>query len=210
MITQGSLFSSDPPTLRESLLPPGFRYRAELIDVGQERELAAEVARLPMKPYDFRGFLAQRRVHAFGYHYDYTSGVLQKADDLPPFLLDIRTKVAAFAGRAPEEFRQVLASEYTPGTPIGWHRDRPQYGEIVGVSLLSPANFRLRRRDGSRWLRASLRIEPRSVYFLTGAVRRTWEHSIPKVAALRYSLTFRTLADEFMPGTGHPRDARPM
>jgi alkylated DNA repair dioxygenase AlkB len=91
---------------------------------------------------------------------------------MPPFLADIRAKVALFAGRPPEDFRQVLVTEYVPGTAINWHRDRPQYGEIVGVSLLSPATFRVRRRDGDRWLRASQTIEARSVYLMSGEVRR--------------------------------------
>jgi alkylated DNA repair dioxygenase AlkB len=138
-------------------------------------------------------------VAAFGFMYDYKTRSMAVAPDLPPFLLEVRARAAAFAGRAPEDFRQVLVTEYTPGTALAWHRDRLQYGEIVGVSLLSAASFRLRRREGDRWLRVAQAIAPRSVYRMAGEVRMAWEHSIPAVETLRYSLTFRTLAPDFMP-----------
>ena len=93
----------------------------------------------------------------------------------------------------PERLQQALVTEYEPGAAIGWHRDKPVYGQIIGVSLLSPANFRLRRKVGSHWERASLIVEPRSIYVLDGAARSEWEHSIPGVDALRYSITFRNL-----------------
>jgi alkylated DNA repair dioxygenase AlkB len=120
---------------------------------------------------------------------------------LPPLIVDLRAKAASVAGKPAETFEQVLVTEYAPGTALGWHRDRLQYGEIVGVSLLSPATFRLRRRNGDRWMRASRIIESRSVYIMADEVRFAWEHSIPAVAALRYSLTFRTLADNVSAST---------
>ena len=123
---------------------PGFRYRPDLIDAEEEAALAAEVACLPFKPFEFQGFLANRRVASFGFSYDYGRQRLARALDLPSFLAALRAKVADFAGLAPESFRQVLITEYTPGAGIGWHRDKKQYGEVVGVSLLSPATFRLR------------------------------------------------------------------
>jgi alkylated DNA repair dioxygenase AlkB len=112
---------------------------------------------------------------------------------MPAFLLGLRDKVASFANCPAEDFEQALVSEYTPGTPIGWHLDRAHYNNIVGVSLLSPATLRLRRREGSRWQRSSQILEPRSAYTLSGEVRALWQHSIPAVNELRYSVTFRTL-----------------
>ena len=67
------------------------------------------------------------------------------------------------------------------------------FGDVVGVSLLSPCVFRLRRKAGAAWERASLALEPRSAYLLRGASRTGWEHSIPAVGRLRYSVTFRNL-----------------
>jgi len=40
-------------------------------------------------------------------------------------------------------------------------------------------------------------IEPRSIYVLSGEARTVWEHSIPPLDKLRYSLTFRTLSEDF-------------
>jgi alkylated DNA repair dioxygenase AlkB len=89
----------------------------------------------------------------------------------------------------------VLVTEYGPGAGIGWHRDKGVFGEIVGLSLLAPCVFRLRRAVGTRWERVNVVAEPRSAYLLSGAARTTWEHSIPAVDALRYSITFRTLRE---------------
>jgi alkylated DNA repair dioxygenase AlkB len=180
-------------------MPDGFRYQAALIDAGEEAMLAAEIAALPLQPFAFRGYFGARRVHAFGLRYDYDRRVVEAGAAMPAFLLELRARVAAFAGRAAEDFPQALATEYAPGAPIGWHRDKPQFGEVVGVSLLSPATFRLRRREGERWRRAAMTLEPRSAYLLAGEARTAWEHSIPPAPALRYSLTFRTLAEGFVP-----------
>ncbi len=172
---------------------PGFEYQPDLIDRAEEAALVAEIATLDLAPYEFRGFQARRRVFAYGYHNDYRTRRLERSADIPPFLHSLRSKVAAFANRPADDFEQALVSEYTVGTPIGWHVDRAHYNTIVGVSLLSPATLRLRRRDGSRWLRSSQILEPRSAYILSGSVRNDWQHSIPAVDALRYSVTFRTL-----------------
>jgi len=193
MTLQASLFP-DSVAAAETPLPQGFRYQPDLIDSAEEAALAAEVARLPFKPFEFQGYLANRRVASFGFSYDYGRRRLEPAPGLPDFLAALRLKVAAFAERAPEDFRQVLITEYTPGAGIGWHRDKKHYGEVVGVSLLSPATFRLRRREGEGWRRVTRIVAPRSAYLLSGEARHIWVHSIPEHRALRYALTFRTLA----------------
>jgi alkylated DNA repair dioxygenase AlkB len=174
-------------------MPAGFDYRPDILDRAEEAALVAEFAALDFAPYEFRGVQARRRVVAYGFHNDYRTRRLERSPEIPPFLHGLRTKVAAFAGVPADALQQVLVSEYTAGTPIGWHRDRPQYDTIVGVSLLSSATLRLRKEEGGRWLRSSLTLEPRSAYVLSGAVRNDWQHSIPAVDALRYSVTFRTL-----------------
>ncbi len=112
---------------------------------------------------------------------------------MPAWLLPLRERAAAFAGIAPPGLQQVLLSEYSPGAGIGWHRDKAVFGEVVGISLVSPCVFRLRRKSGSGWERASIVAEPRSAYLLRGPARSEWEHSIPAVDSLRYSITFRNV-----------------
>jgi alkylated DNA repair dioxygenase AlkB len=187
MSLQPSFFPDPAP------MPDGFLYRPDLISPQEEAALAAWIATLPLKPYEFRGYLGNRRVAAFGLGYGRTN---EHAPDIPPVLLDLRHRIAGFAGRQPEDFVQAMASGYAPGAGIGWHKDRPQFGEIVGVSLLADARLRLRRKEGQGWQRLSQLLEPRSAYLLSGDVRRNWEHSIPPQEQLRYSITFRTAAEQ--------------
>jgi alkylated DNA repair dioxygenase AlkB len=132
-------------------------------------------------------------VVSFGWRYDFDAEELRGTDPIPPFLLPLRDAAAAFAGLAPAALGQALLTEYGPGAAIGWHRDKAVFGDVVGVSLASACVLRLRRGDGAGWERSSLRLEPRSVYLLRGPSRSEWEHSIPAVDDLRYSVTFRTL-----------------
>ncbi len=130
---------------------------------------------------------------SFGWKYDFNSALLREAGPIPEFLMPIREKAAAFAGLEASALAHVLVTEYSPGTTINWHRDRPHYEDVIGISLASECKFRLRRRAGSNWQRRSINLAPRSVYLLRGPVRTDWEHSIPAVASLRYSITFRNL-----------------
>jgi len=178
-------------------LPGGFRYADGIISVEEEQELAEWIASLPLKPFEFHGYLGLRRIASFGYRYDYSRQRTEPAESLPDRLLPLRDRVGVFTGQSPERFRQILVTEYSEGAPLGWHKDKPQFGDVVGVSLLSAAQFRLRRRLGNhRWERRRLTLLPRSIYLMSGAVRHEWEHSIPKMPALRYSITFRTLSEE--------------
>jgi len=191
--------TSATPTSRRrssrSLTPPdGFRYRSDLVAPEEEAALVARIRELPLKEFEFQGYLAKRRVVYYGWQYSYGERRIGPADPIPGFLLPLRERAAELAGLPGAELVQALVAEYRPGTPIGWHRDKPMFGDVVGVSLLSPCVFRFRRRAGaSRWERYSLTAEPRSAYLLSGPARDEWEHSIPEVAALRYSVTFRTL-----------------
>jgi alkylated DNA repair dioxygenase AlkB len=120
--------------------------------------------------------------------------VLRKTDDMPDFLLALREKAARFAELAPESLQHVLVTEYADGAGIGWHRDKAVFGEVVGISLLSPCTFRLRRANVVGWDRVSIVAEPRSAYLLSGPSRTEWEHSIPEMDRLRYSITFRNFS----------------
>ena len=172
-------------------LPEGFAYRPDFLAPAEERELVERFAGLPFKEFEFHGYLGKRRVLSFGWKYDFGARELRQADDMPAYLLPLRERAAAFAAIAPPELQQVLLTEYSPGAGIGWHRDKAVFGEVVGISLLSPCVFRLRRKHGDGWERRSILAEPRSAYLLQGPARTEWEHSIPAVDNLRYSITFR-------------------
>ncbi|HEU4556876.1 MAG TPA: alpha-ketoglutarate-dependent dioxygenase AlkB [Longimicrobium sp.] len=175
--------------------PEGFRYQAGLLPPDEERELVERLGQLPLKEFEFHGYVGKRRVVSYGWHYDFGERKLHQAEPLPDFLLAVRDRAAAFAELAPEALVHALVTEYGPGAAIGWHRDKGVFDDVIGVSLLSPCAFRLRRKAGARWERYSVTAEPRSAYLLRGPSRTEWEHSIPAVDELRYSITFRTLRE---------------
>src|ERR1041385_6539039 len=125
----------------------GFRYKQELITASEEKALLAHLPYLPFKEFEFHGFKGKRRTVSFGWHYEFSGrGKLRKADDIPEFLLPLRTQAAKLALMTPEDLQHVLAIEYAPGAGIGWHRDRPVFGNVIGVSLLAPCTIRFRRK----------------------------------------------------------------
>jgi alkylated DNA repair dioxygenase AlkB len=193
-LNQKSLFP-ETNVKTKGALPAGFRYEAEFLGATEEAELVSIIQRLEFRPFEFHGYAGNRRVVSFGYRYDYSRRVVLNAEEIPSWVGDLRRKVGVFAGRAPEDFKQVGINEYSEGAGIGWHRDKPEFGDVVGVSLVSNATLRLRREIDGKWLRASQILEPRSVYLLRGEVREIWEHSIPPATALRYAVMFRTVAD---------------
>jgi alkylated DNA repair dioxygenase AlkB len=181
-------------------LPDGFTYRSELLTLQEEAGLLDRLSRVAFKDFEMRGRIARRRVAFFGRSYDKTAS---PPPPLPDFLLDVRARVAEWSGIAADSFVMALVNEYSPGAPIGWHRDAPQYAEVAGVSLGSVCRMRFRpyaapdRRTGDHPPRRRATheriLEPRSLYLMQGAARWQYEHSIPPVQGLRYSLTFRTL-----------------
>jgi alkylated DNA repair dioxygenase AlkB len=174
-------------------MPHGFQYRPSLITEEEERTLMAKLAALAFKPFEFRGYFGKRRVISFGWRYDFNDSKLKKAAEMPPFLGYVRERAAEFADLARASIEHALITEYEPGAAIGWHKDRSIFGDVIGISLNSPCLFRMRRKRGQKWERASIELEPRSAYLLRGEARTEWEHSIPEVGKLRYSITFRTM-----------------
>jgi len=188
--TQISLFGADPK------VPQGFRYQPDLITPDEEQALLERVRELPFKEFDFHGYKGKRRVVSFGWKYDFSRRSLDKVDDIPPFLQSVRDIAAAFAGLPTTALQHVLVTEYSPGAGIGWHRDKAVFDEVIGISLLASCTFRLRRKAGTKWERYSITAEPRSAYLMSGPSRTEWEHSIPEVDALRYSITLRNLRED--------------
>jgi alkylated DNA repair dioxygenase AlkB len=178
-------------------LPEGMRYAEEIISKADEERLVRFIATLPLKPFEFvAGLKGNRRVVSYGWRYDFGAHKLDRADDIPPPLLGLRKHAAAFARMPASSLQQVLVTEYAAGAGIGWHKDRPMFDEVVGVSLLAPCNFRLRRKIGTKWERKSFTAQPRSAYLLSGVSRHQWEHSIPPLSELRYSVTFRSFRED--------------
>jgi alkylated DNA repair dioxygenase AlkB len=179
--------------------PSGFRYQDDFISADEEAALAEEIARVEFSTFEMRGVAARRRVAFFGRSYD--SGSLT-VPPLPAFLLPLRDKIGAWSGIEAAAFAMALVNEYPPGAPIGWHRDAPQYEMVAGVSLLSSCRMKLRpylsptaaaSAHGPRRATHDILLERRSVYLMKDEARSAYEHHIPAVAALRYSITFRTL-----------------
>ena len=189
-IEQLSMFGGGPS------LPEGFRYQPELISPDEEHALLADLRELPFREFEFHGFTGKRRVVSFGWRYDFSDRSLEKANDIPSFLLPLREKAARFADLEADQLQHVLVTEYSEGAAIGWHKDKAVFGDVIGISLLSACTFRLRKKLGTKWERASIVAEPRSVYLLRGPSRTEWEHSIPGVESLRYSVTFRNLRED--------------
>jgi alkylated DNA repair dioxygenase AlkB len=182
-------------------LPAGFSYREDFINAEEERSLVERIRDIRFANFEMRGVVARRRVAFFGATYD---GPETSTPDMPEFLLPLRARAAAWARVEPDAFAMALINEYTPGAPIGWHRDAPQYGIIAGVSLLSACRMKLRPYVAPRTRKQTppaaprkttheIVLLPRSAYIIAGAARQQFEHSIPPADALRYSITFRTL-----------------
>lgn len=190
-------------------IPKGLLYQPALISSRDEAALVKRVGQLPFREFEFHGYLGKRRVVSFGWKYDFSSQRLQKADDIPDYLLRLRSRAALFANLAPELFQQVLVTEYAEGAGIGWHRDKAVFGEVVGISLLAPCTLRFRRKVEGNWDRANLLAEPRSAYHLSGPARSEWEHSISRVDTLRYSITFRSMRASSDQATEESGDDRP-
>jgi alkylated DNA repair dioxygenase AlkB len=189
-------FFNDARKRRNKTAPEGLRYQPSLITAADERELVARVSKLPFREFEFHGYLGKRRVVSFGWKYDFSSQRVQKAEDIPYYLLGLRKLAGQFAGLDAHALQQVLVTEYASGAGIGWHRDKAVFGQVVGVSLLAPCTLRFRRKAGDTWERTNLRAEPRSAYHLSGPARSEWEHSISRVDTLRYSITFRSMRED--------------
>jgi alkylated DNA repair dioxygenase AlkB len=178
-------------------LPAGFRYMPDVISPAQERDCVARFEKLPLKPFEFHGYQGNRRIYTFGHRYVFAGQEARQDASIPDYLRPLMEIASEISGTPADGFEQIMVTEYAPGAGIGWHRDRPTYEDIVGISFLAPCVLRLRRRNGDDWERMSAHIEPRSAYLLHDKVRNVWQHSIAPMDTLRYSVTLRSFR------TGH-------
>jgi alkylated DNA repair protein (DNA oxidative demethylase) len=174
--------------------PEGLVYVPELVTADEERAALDAIAGVSFDEIRMHGVVAKRTAKHYGIDYDYESrGIVEEAEPIPEWIAPVRAHAAAMAGLDPEELVEVLVQRYPEGAQIGWHRDAPAFGTVVGVSLLAPAPMRFRRdREGVRRT-FELELAPRSGYVLAGEARTAWQHHVPPTKALRYSITFRTL-----------------
>jgi alkylated DNA repair dioxygenase AlkB len=178
------------------LLPDGLVYQLDFLTPAEERRLLDDIGRLPLAEARYKAFTAKRRLVSYGAGYDFDSNDLMTAPPLPRFLVALREKAAGFADVPAERLSQALVSEFRPGTTLGWHRDAPPFGTVVGISLAAPCRLRFRPyppKPGRAIDGFELRLEPRSIYVLRDDARWRWQHHVPPTKALRYSITFRTL-----------------
>jgi alkylated DNA repair dioxygenase AlkB len=179
-----------------SALPPGLRYEPRFLTPAEEAALLQWIATLPLQEARYKAYTARRRVLGYGSRFDYDLNHLKPADPIPEALLPLRERAALWAGIPAGSLAGALVAEYRPGTPLGWHRDVPDYELVIGLSLGGEARMRLRRYPPLAPKKAdvlSLDLEPRSIYLLQGEARWGWQHSIAPTPALRWSITFRTL-----------------
>jgi len=174
-----------------------------IVTPGEEQKLITSINAAELSPFRFHRWLGKRLTASYGWCYDFDDASFAPAEAIPDWLLPLRAKAARFTRLQPDEFVQALLIRYDPGAGIGWHRDRPVFDRVVGISLGAPATMRFRRRRRGGFDRASVLLAPRSIYHLTGEARHEWEHSIAAMEVTRWSITFRSLSEK-----GRPREAR--
>lgn len=179
-------------------MPKGLLYQENFVTKSEEKELLGNIRKLHFENFQYYEYTGKRRSVVFGYQYKFGEGKeLQKTIPISSFLEPLKHKMASFSDIPEKALVQSVIVEYIPGAGIGWHRDLPFFGEVVGLSLLSEANFRFRKvlqeEERKKWQRYNLLLPPRSIYVIREDARKIWQHSIPSVNSLRYSITFRTL-----------------
>jgi alkylated DNA repair protein (DNA oxidative demethylase) len=174
-------------------LPEGFVLAEDFLTEAEEADLLPVLSALPFGSIRMHGVVAKRRVAQFGWHYSFESFRLKPAPPPPPQLDALRRRAAEFAGVAADDFAETLVTEYQPGAGIGWHRDAPPFGIVAGISVAAPCRMRFQKGSGANRVTAAVTLPRRSLYLLTGSARSEWQHTIPAVRELRYSITFRTL-----------------
>jgi alkylated DNA repair dioxygenase AlkB len=174
---------------------PGLAAMPDLVDEAEAAALIDWAATVPVEPFRFQGWTGKRLTHSFGWRYDFDDHSFGPVAPIPDILMPVRARAAAFAGLSADDLVQAMVTRYDPGAGIGWHRDRPVFEHVVGLSLGAAATMRFRRRVATKFERATLPLAPRAAYHLAGDARHLWEHSIAEMAETRWSITFRSLSE---------------
>lgn len=178
----------------ESSTVQGLSYLVDWITNEEEQDLLTHIENLPFSEVRMHGVTAKRQVVHFGWNYGYDSWQIVPTDSIPPWLCPIKERAAGLIAVPAEAIEEVLVTRYAPGAGIGWHRDAPLFGPlVVGLSLAGTCRMRFQRQIGTRRSVAEIKLAPRSTYILQGPARFQWQHSIPPIRELRYSITFRTI-----------------
>ena len=188
-----NLIAAQPDLFAEPGLP-GLSQAGAIVAPDEEQALITSIDASPLMPFRFHQWHGKRLTATYGWSYDFDDGSFTPAEAIPDWLLPLRAKAARFAALPPDELAQALLIRYDPGAGIGWHRDRPVFEHVLGISLGAPATMRFRRRRRGGFDRAAVLLAPRSIYHLTGEVRHHWEHSIAPMDATRWSITFRSIS----------------
>ncbi len=181
--------------LFDSPLLPGLDYREDRISSAEEALLVAGIDAAGLTPFRFQGWTGKRLTASFGWSYDFDDASFREAGPIPGWLLPLRARAAAFAGLEKDALIHALVTRYDPGAGIGWHRDRPVFEHVLGISLGNPATLRFRRRREGGFDRRAVALAPRSIYHLSGEARHGWEHSIAAMDVPRWSVTFRSMSE---------------
>ena len=189
------MFASHPDLFQASAIP-GLSLREDFVTPAEERTLIAAIEGIELSPFRFQGWVGKRLTASFGWRYDFEDSSFRPTEPIPGFLLPLRARAADLAGLSPDDLVQVLLIRYDPGAGIGWHRDRPVFDHVIGISLGEEAPLRFRRRREKGFERVNVPLAPRSAYHLTGEVRHEWEHSIAPLPVRRWSVTFRSLSEK--------------
>ena len=174
---------------------PGLDYRPDVISADEESGLIERLSGADLTPFRFQGWTGKRLTRVFGWRYDFQDKSFAPVEPIPDWLYPVRAQAAKFAGLDADDFVHALLNRYDPGAGIGWHRDRPVFEKVVGISVGTAATLRFRRRRPGGFDRAEIELAPRSAYLLTGESRHQWEHSIVPHEQLRFSITFRTFSE---------------
>ncbi|KMS58310.1 2OG-Fe(II) oxygenase [Sphingobium cupriresistens LL01] len=172
---------------------PGLQQADDIITPIEEQALIGMIDASDLSPFKYQQWTGKRLTQSFGWSYDFQTGIFAPTTPIPGWLSSLKRRAAAFAGVPTDDLVQALLIRYEPGAGIGWHRDRPVFEHVVGISLGEPATMRFRKKEGSRFLRTNMPLNPRAIYHLSGEMRYEWEHSISEMEETRWSITFRSL-----------------
>lgn len=183
MNSQLDLFGGPTP-------PEGFRSLPEFISRDEENYFLKKFQSLTFETFKMHGVEAKRKIVHYGLSYDFLSRSTSKTEPIPDWLEVLRRRVEE---EIKEEIVEVLVTNYPSGAGIGWHFDAPSFKSLLGVSLLGPCRFQMRREKDEGWEKYELNLGARDAYVIQGEARWKWQHHIPPVKRDRFSLTFRSL-----------------